>query len=406
MADRDLLTRSPRFCLIPWVHMHVWPEGNTYPCCFFDHDQPIGSMRESTLEELWNSDGLRRLRLAMLADEETAGCTRCYQLDRAGSPSLRTNTNKLFAHHWDKVETTQPDGHVERINLPYFDVRFSNLCNFRCRSCGPDLSSSWYDDVQDGNRVKPKILHPTKRPEDLWRQIEPLVPHIEEVYFAGGEPLITDEHYQILKLLIAHERTHVRIKYNTNFSQMVFRGEDVRSLWTRFDEVVVGASLDAMGARAEYLRKGTDWRLVEENRRRMMEICPRVQFHVSATISLMNALHFPDFHRAWVDTGLIRVSDLHLNILTFPMHYRIQALPPELKAAVRARYDEHIDRYLTGFGADAARAIDAFRSVVRFMDEADHTAELPRFRDVTRQLDTLRDERFAGVFPELSALAV
>jgi sulfatase maturation enzyme AslB (radical SAM superfamily) len=403
---KRLLTDSPHFCMIPWIHLHVWPEGVTYPCCFYSMDEPIGSMQDHTLVELWNSEPLRKLRLAMISDQPTPACSRCYELERSGSPSLRSNMNRHFAHHFDRVETTAADGRVEQLNLAYFDVRFSNICNFKCRSCGPDLSSSWYEDAQDGQRRKPKLLHPTRKPEDLWRQIEPLVPSIEEIYFAGGEPLLTDEHYQILKLLIAHGRSSVKIRYNTNFSQMSFRGEDVRQLWNQFDDVSVGASLDAMGPRAEYMRKGTVWAEIEDHRRRMREICPRVRFHISATLSLMNALHFPDFHRAWVESGQITISDLHINLVTFPTHLRVQALPAELKQQMRERYQQHLHDFVAGFGDAGAGATRAFRSALHFVDEADYTAELPAFRDMTRRLDRLRGEDFNAVFPELAALGV
>lgn len=401
MSSEKLLGTSSTFCMLPWIHLHVWPDGTTFPCCFFSNDEPVGSMREKSLEELWNSDRMKRLRLAMLTDQPTQACSRCYELEHAGSPSLRTNLNQSFAHHFPRTASTRADGSVDGLNFAYFDVRFSNLCNFKCRTCGPDLSSSWYEDAAPGGWKKPKLLHPTRNPADLWRQIEPLIPGIEEVYFAGGEPLITDEHYQILKLLIAAGRTRVRVRYNTNFSTMVFRGEDVRELWTHFEDVSVGASLDAMGARGEYMRKGTEWQLIEDNRRRMLTICPKACFHISATLSIMNVLHFPDFHRAWIEAGLVGPSDLHINLLTFPAHYRIQVLPPWFKQQVHDRYREHLD-FLAGFGGAADGAKRLFASALKFMDELDMRSELPRFRELTEQLDKLRGERFADVFPELA----
>jgi radical SAM protein with 4Fe4S-binding SPASM domain len=394
----DLL-RSPTFCMIPWVHLHVWPEGNSYPCCFFDAEQPIGSMREQTLEQLWNSPRMRELRRSMLAEQPTDGCRRCYELERAGSPSLRKGTNRAFAHHFGKVRATLPDGTVEKLHLPYVDIRFSNLCNFRCRTCGPGLSSSWYEEAGDPNQ--PRLLHPTARPEDLWAQLEPLLPHVEEIYFAGGEPLLIEEHYRLLERLIALGRTQVRIRYNTNFSQMEFQGADVRRLWSAFDNVSVGASLDAMGARAEYLRKGTSWEQIERNRREMRDLCPRVHFYISATLSAINALHFPSFHRAWIEADLVSVEDLYLNLLTSPSHYRLQILPPEMKRDLHESYDAHI-RWLEARGARAV--IDSFRSLLRFMDSCSLQSELPAFRAITQRLDQLRGERLDEVFPELAPL--
>ena len=77
---------------------------------------------------------------------------------------------------------------------------------------------------------------------------------LEEIYFAGGEPLIMEEHYRILKKLDERKMYHVRLKYNTNFSQMTFKKLDVMEIWNRFESVKIGASLDGMGKRGEYLR--------------------------------------------------------------------------------------------------------------------------------------------------------
>ena len=83
-------------------------------------------------------------------------------------------------------------------------------------------------------------------PEALWRQIEPLLPALEEVYFAGGEPLVMEEHERILRFLIDRRLFHVRLIYNTNFSVMAYRGSDFVRMWDRFETVRIGARLDAI----------------------------------------------------------------------------------------------------------------------------------------------------------------
>jgi hypothetical protein len=42
MTDRqkELLIDSDTFCMMPWLHIHAFPDGRAYPCCFaFDHIQ-------------------------------------------------------------------------------------------------------------------------------------------------------------------------------------------------------------------------------------------------------------------------------------------------------------------------------------------------------------------------------
>jgi hypothetical protein len=357
-----------------------------------DNSMPLGTLRESTLKELWDSEGIRRLRLRMLRGERSPQCAKCYELEGSGLPSPRQRVNRDFAHHFPAATATSEDGTCGGLRMAYMDVRFSNLCNFRCRTCCPELSSAW----QEAGGVRT----PTRDPEELWRQLEPLLPGLEEVYFAGGEPLLMEEHYRLLERLVELELFHVRLLYNTNFSVTVSKGRNAMRLWDLFKTVRVGASLDAMGKRGECLRKGQDWDAVVRNRERMSATCPRAEFHIAATWSAMNALHLPDFHAEWVRKGYIRPGDLHLNILLCPEEYRAQVLPERLKRRVAERVEAH----LRDLGREAEGVAAQYRAALAFMNAEDRSGELGRFRERTLALDRARGESFAETFPELAEL--
>jgi hypothetical protein len=48
----------------------------------------------------------------------------------------------------------------------------------------------------------------------------------------------------------------------------------------------------------------------------MMEVCPQVDFYISSTVGLINALTHTDFHRSWVEQGLIKPQDFNFNLTT------------------------------------------------------------------------------------------
>ena len=169
--------------------------------------------------------------------------------------------------------------------------------------------------------------------------------------------------------------------------------------WDRFDTVVVQASLDGMGRRGEYLRKGLLWDNVVSNRERMRKVCPRATFIVLATVSAMNAWHLPDFHAHWLREGYVGRGQFQLNPLFTPEEYCVQVLPSRLKQAVIRKYEEHIETVAQASG-DAA----GFAGAVRFMRAQDRSGLLPRFRELTLKLDAARGERFAEVFPECAEL--
>jgi MoaA/NifB/PqqE/SkfB family radical SAM enzyme len=50
----ELLTESKTFCMMPWTHMHAFPDGRAYPCCLADYWHPVGDLRKNTMAEVWN----------------------------------------------------------------------------------------------------------------------------------------------------------------------------------------------------------------------------------------------------------------------------------------------------------------------------------------------------------------
>lgn len=403
----DLLMRSKTFCIYPWIHMHAYPTGEAYPCCMADMKYPLGTTRKNTLEEIWNQEPMRQTRCNMLADKEVEGCARCYEQESAGFMSGRLSANKHHGHHINKIDNTDADGYLNEFQMTYWDIRFSNLCNLKCRSCGHIFSSQWYQDqakLAGGDwKEKNTVLNYAGRTEtDMWEQLEPHLDYVEQIYFAGGEPLLMEEHYRILDELVRRERFDVRLIYNTNFTHTDLKGKSVFEYWKQFKSVAVGASLDAAGARGEYIRKGTNWEVVEQNRRDMLQICPEVDFYISPTLSIMNALHLPDFHRDWVEKGLLKPQDLNVNILQDPVHYRIDIATAEYKQQIRQKFEQHIE-WLRPQDR-LTRATVGFESAIKFMMQTDNTHLIDTFWRKTHELDKIRNESCLDIIPELSAL--
>ena len=402
LTEREefLLTKSKTFCIYPWIHLHAYPTGEAYPCCHAEMQHPVGNCKHSTLQEIWQGDAMRKLREDMLSETANPACNRCYEQEQSGFFSGRRSANKHHGHHVKKLESNP-------FEMTYWDIRFSNLCNLRCRSCGHIFSSSWYQDQAKlaGPEWKHRnqVLNYAGRTElDMWEQLLPHIDYVEQIYFAGGEPLMMEEHYRILEELERRERFDVRLIYNTNFTHTRLKDRSVFDFWRKFNSVAVGASLDAMGPRAEYIRKGTDWAQVEENRRRMMETCPGVDFYISPTLSIMNAWHLPDFHRDWVERGLIRAQDLNVNILQDPEHYRIDIAPMQYKQRLRIKFEEHLEWLRPQDSLQ--RATVGFESAIRFMMGTDNSSLLPRFWNKTRELDGIRNENILDIITELEGL--
>lgn len=409
MTDREqfLLSQSKTFCMYPWIHLNANPSGLAYPCCMTDHQHPVGNCKTHSLAQIWNNDSMKQIRKGMLSEQELPGCSRCYEQEKSGFFSGRQSANKHHGHHINRVLETNDDGGLDKFEMIYWDIRFSNLCNLRCRSCGHIYSSQWYRDqaalAGPEWRAKYQVLNYAGRYEtDMWEQLIEHIDHVEQIYFAGGEPLIMDEHYRILEELEARGKFDVRLVYNTNFTEVHLKDRLVFDYWKKFHSVSVGASLDAMGSRGEYIRKGTKWHKIEHNRQQMLEICPAVDFYVSSTLSILNAWHLPDFHQDWTQRGLIRAQDWNVNILLDPAHYRIDIAPMKYKQRLRVKFENHLE-WLRGQDR-LNRAVQGYESAVKFMMSTDNTRLLPVFWQKTTELDNLRKERLLEFVPELEAL--
>lgn len=384
--------------MMPWVSLHVAINGNSFPCCFAAGDLPIGSVRVQSVREIWNGAKLRELRVGMLEGRKSPLCAKCYEQEASGFSSLRTSANTSYQHRWNVVRETSDDGAFQP-NIVYVDVRFSNVCNFACRTCGPNASTTWskYAQIEGG-----PLLRPRNSPASLLEELEPLLGQLDQVYFAGGEPLLTHEHYTLLEMLLAHGRDDVQLSYTTNFSVFKFKQWDVLEVWSSFKRVNVGASLDGSHERGEYLRKGQRWDEVVENRRRQLDKCPHVVFYVLSTLSLLNCLHLPDCHEELVDLGFIKADEVFVNILQDPVHFRLTTLPADLKRKVKERYERHL-AYLAD-KPNCGAAMRGWESAIRFMYSQDTSDSLDHLRRIILEQDRARGESFETTFPELAPL--
>ena len=219
-------------CAIPWVHLNIIPGGKVYPCCMTsEHKTYAGDLNTQTIEEIWNGDYLKNIRTQMINGEEPNMCRRCFESERSSGGSTRINQNRYFHEKLNEIPNiTSPTGHVDKVDLRYWDFRFSNLCNYKCRTCGPEFSSSWIPDAKEMGWISfqesKKVLNiesvDESRNVDFLRKY---VDVVEKVYFAGGEPLLMDEHWQILDMLDEAKKYDVVITYNTNLSVLKYKNK-------------------------------------------------------------------------------------------------------------------------------------------------------------------------------------
>ena len=119
----------------------AFPTGEAYPCCLGEMNIPIGDMRENTLEEIWHGEKYKQMRQNMLDDLPCKECTRCYEQEKQGFLRYEKSHNKTFWSTHSKSRSMARN----LVLINYWDIRFSNPRNLKCRSCGSMFSSPWFE---------------------------------------------------------------------------------------------------------------------------------------------------------------------------------------------------------------------------------------------------------------------
>jgi radical SAM protein with 4Fe4S-binding SPASM domain len=414
MTDNTNLAQaktSKTFCIMPWIHQYIGPPGDVKPCCMYHYTAELGSLKKESLVDIWNNDVTKQLRVDMLNGVVRQECSACNIRDEVGVSSKQTINAEYFNKHAANqtiVANTLPDGTVKEHKLAIMDVRFNNLCNFRCRTCSPHFSSSLildhralYNKPVD-EKVDNSFQYPGQTANQAYEEMLLHIPHLDEVYFAGGEPMMQQEHFQTLEKLIESGNTDLKVRYNTNFSNLTFKQWDVIELWKKFTRVELNASLDASYSRAEYWRKGTDWAQIVDNRKRVLDECSHVRFKIGATVSWPNAMHVCDFHKEWVDSGLINIDGININLLDGPSYYSLKNIPVWKKLQIEEKVNAHLTWIKSRNGNKYT--VQVFESIIKFMNSTTNQEEMfpaEKFHWIVSRLDHMyKKDYFFDVFPE------
>ena len=253
--------------------LSVKRRGESFQKQYIDSGTAQGKFEPVTLEEHWNSDYMKDIRKRMLNGEKLSQCDVCNDQILNLHTYRKYFTETLFPHKVDDiVANTRKDGHYDPMPVSY-DYRISNLCNFKCRMCGEQLSSSWEAEKKKLDLidvVQEPWLEPNTRKSISDFQVEVLEEElqretvdnktIEEIYWVGGEPLMFERHWTIMQQLVDNGHAkNVTVRYNTNLSRVKYKDYNLWEMLHHFKNVNICASIDGAYEVGEYIRDGLVW---------------------------------------------------------------------------------------------------------------------------------------------------
>ena len=395
------------FCVMPWIAEYVSTDGAISPCCEFRGE--TGNLKDQTLEQAWNGKQLAKVRKDMLAGKKLKACSKCFDREDHENNSMRLAQNIRFVDWYQRFKSSEDLKSVTPQFPVTLDLRFSNLCNFSCRSCWHGSSSSWFSDAKAlGITVSDKAeVRSYANADEVKAQLRNGIEGLEEIYFAGGEPMMMAEHFAVLELLIEKGRTDVRLRYNTNMSRSSFAGQSIFDLWRKFDRIDLEASVDAAYEQGAYIRNGFKWEQFVANVNIVRQSVPQAKIRFGITVSALNILYLPALITALVKECGSDLTDLNMHSLQDPDLYRTQILPQQLKHLAEERIDEFMDnahRLCPKRPMEHLRLKLALAGLCSYMNAEDRTNLLSDFRHMTEQLDSLRSQNYSNVLPELELI--
>jgi sulfatase maturation enzyme AslB (radical SAM superfamily) len=333
----------------------------------------------------------------MLTGQRSKECSRCYIQEDSGIPSSRLGHNA----RWPNIKIEQAK--IDQFDPVYFDIRLNNICNLKCRMCSGYFSSAIAREEVElfGNKNHMQSSMGSSQRQVALKEILNFLPQAEAIYFAGGEPLLSSEHYEILDALIACGNTDVKINYNTNFTTLQYRSRNVLELWKQFTNITIGASIDAYGVVAEYVRHGTVWETIESNLELVKSQCPHVNLTVTSTVGLLNVGSLLVLQKTWHESKQLDISKFSQNILIGPDHLTLTSLPNEHKRRLDTLINNHI---LWCRNNEASRLADQWQDVLNYMWSADTSYNSAEFKRLISITDHHRRESLKKSIPELQNL--
>ena len=364
-------------CYAPWTNLDVSVQGDLSPCCNFDG--ATHNIRFNSVTEYYNSDMLAQVKQQLINNQWPSQCAKCYKTEQAGAQSKRQLDKWLFADAYSKYD-------INDQFLPLTtSIPLGNICNLKCRSCSSGASSAWYSEQQliasDRQLHKPTKHHTTRNFHDLINSVLDNIIHID---FPGGEPFYTGQKEQemILSRIIKSGRAaSVSLHYTTNGT--ILPRDCMWEYWKHFKNVDIQISIDGIYSHFEYTRYPAKWSTVYNNikfyQSKLVE--HNHQLSIAHLASIFTIYYLPEFFK-WCEQEELPVP--WVGRCNTPVYYSPGIVPAHSKQAVHDK--------IVGTGWEN----DVFAN--------DTSIHLPKFKEITAQLDALRSQSFAKTFPELAVL--
>lgn len=358
---------SPSFCGAKWYNATIWlGSGRTTSC----HHPPAHKADEQVIKfnpkGIHNTPEKKEDRRMMLAGERPPGCEYCWKIEDMGVDAVSDRPYKSMTYTEEDLLLATRTPVDEDVDLRTLEIAFDRTCQFACSYCNPAFSTTWVKDIKKNgpyiNLTTDGRGHFTHVHEhDQLFDFHEENPYIEaffkwwetdlhrtltELRITGGEPLMSGHTWKLFDWFKANQgKSSAQLAINSNLGF----GQDVVERMldsTQGVKMMLYTSNESVGAHAEYIRDGLEWKQWFSNMEYLLK-AERMRLSIMMTINALCLESLPemlDQVMAWKkEYGQWHIN-FSLNILRFPSFQSALTLPDH----IRQHYNQRLaDWYAT-----------------------------------------------------------
>jgi len=331
-------------CPLPWMHVEVRNQGDFFPCCVYENDEP------STYNGIQDyfTHNLEQIRQQFLQAKPPSGCHKCFSREQNGAISNRQRHikfyKKQFLTEW-----------IDHAKIRSLDLKPGNVCNFKCRICGPRNSSlhvheQLLQNPPNNNRIALIDLNRKGNWFDtnfeLSQEIFDISENLINLDLMGGEPLLIKKVSELIHKL-ASDGTSKQIRMHLHTNGSVWP-DNIVHLFKNFRAVDIALSIDNIKDRFE-LERGGSWHAVEKNVEKFCKLKNQgVNVYLYTTVNIQN-VYYMDEILSWSDSYNLEVLYNHVREeSTYP--WSLGRLSKQAKQSIVDKFKNHKDQRLSYIG--------------------------------------------------------
>ena len=384
--DHKTFFTNKSICTLPWSGFELEPDGGVKNCVI--SKTHLGNINESSIYDILHGETNTNLKKSMLADGMPANCSGCHLQEKG-----RSDPNSISSRLYYNKELGTKIGmdfydNVENFSLKHVDLRWTNACNQACVYCSPEFSSKWAQEM--GVKIKSRIESRQEVKEFVFENVGSL----ENVYLAGGEPMLIKENLKFLQLL-KEKNPNCNIRVNTNLSTTQ---TGIFELLCDFKNVHWTVSVETKEAEYEYIRHHGSWKDFVNN----LDIIRKLDHKIS-----FNMLHFILNYNSIFDCvdylkGIgFNDNSFIIGPLYAPRHYNILNLPEAMLDKVKDTLKQKLQEKPTGY------LKNSYQNLLTYYSSTPWQKDMSLFLQMTKTQDERRNvscrKVFGKLFMELNA---